>query len=371
MLSMSSLKQRWWMHRDQKLKYCPVRDKSHINKYPNAFSMEKCFQSSLYITDSINHEDDGFICCPGSHVWNDEVDWDSSPDRHHVHVPYTDQRVIDNVSKLIIYAGEMIIWDSKLAHMGGYINKVRKNSKGLHVKMIRLEPIDSNDFHRIKELLDLNGVCVVKNIASDDDMVNIKEQLRKDISEIYDIPLASEWSKYPKECYGRVNKGGSSWGPIACGKAAWDARILPKRVQIFKSLLDTDDIVVSLDSVHWNIEHQRLSFMASFSPRSIRSDDAYKRKCISQAYGLTRTTHWAHIGDISKFNYGSERNSIPHTRYLSISNNWKGYGSLTNASEEVRNTYVKVLSKKINALADQLTIDEVEKLLDPNIFKWL
>ena len=369
MLSSTALKQRWWMHRDQKVSYDPARDANHISSHPTR--MEKCFQSSLYMMDSTEEEQDSFICCPGSHNWEDAEGWESSPDRHHVSVPHTDPRVIEHISKLVVYAGEMIIWDSRLAHMGGYVGQARKKGTGLLVKMLRLEPIEPDDFNGIRRALNMNGVCLVKGVADTDEMHHIKEQLRHDISNVYDLPLASEWNAYPKECYGRPNKGGGSWGPIACGKAAWDARLLPKRVKIFQELLDSTDILVSLDSVHWNVEHPRLSFMASFSPRSTRTDEAYKRKCVSQAYGLTRTTHWANMGDISKFNYGSERNSVPQRRYESISRNWKGYGSLVSAPDDVRKVYVKQLAKKLNEVAGAMTVDEATAMLDSSVSRWL
>lgn len=374
MLSSTALKQRWWLHRDQKLAYDPVRDAPHIAAHPNAFSVEKCYQSSLYMMDSTDEEQDGFICCPGSHVWDDDVGWESSADRHHVSVPYTDPRVAECISKLIVYAGEMIVWDSRLAHMGGYLGQPRKKTNGLSVDMLRLDPIEPDDFNGIRRALNRDGVCVVKGVADQDDMRNIKRQLCRDISDMYDLPIASEWNLYPAECYGRPNKGGGSWGPVACGKAAWDARLLPRRVKIFQELLDlpsVDDMVVSLDSVHWSVEHPRLSFMASFAPRTARSDEAYKRKCVAQASGLVRTTHWAHIGDVSKFNYGSERNAIPQRRYESISRRWKGYGSLAHAPDDVRKVYVKQLSKKFYAVAAGLSVDEATAMLDPSVSKWL
>jgi hypothetical protein len=370
MLSNSALKQRWWMHRDQKT-YDPKRDANHLKTNPSAFSMEHCYQSSLYLHDSTDHESDSFICCPGSHIWEDTEEYTSSPDRHHVSVPYMDQRVIDTVSKLIIYSGEMIIWDSRLAHMGGYISKPRKNTNGLEVKMLRLEPIDHDNFQKIKDELEQNGFCIVKGVISPDEIRRLKDQLKNDISKIYNLPEANDWSEYPDDCYGRTNKGGGSWGPIACSKAAWESRILPRRVEIFKNLLNSNDLVVSLDSVHWNVKHKRLSFMASFSPRHLRSNDAYKRKCISQAYGMTRTTHWAHLGDISKFNFGSERNSMPHKRFQAVSREWKGHGSLVTMPESLREVYAKALSQNISNVSKTITIDEATELLEPDVSRWL
>jgi hypothetical protein len=344
------------MHRDQKLSYDPVRDAPHVKKHPNAFSMERCYQSSLYMTDSTRGTDDGFVCCPGSHLWDDTPDWISAPDRHHVAVPQTDPRVSLSLSKLIVYAGEMIMWDSRLAHMGGWVKK--------ETIMRRLDPLDHDDFQGIQNALDVHGVCVIKDVASKEDMDRITDQLRHDVASIYGLPVAPDWKSYPQACYGRPNKGGGSWGPVACTKAAWDARLLPRRVAIFQSLLGTEDIVVSLDSVHWSVDHPRLSFMASFAPRATRSLEAYRRKCVSQAYGLTRTTHWANLGDISMFNYGGERNNLPQRRFESVSKDWKGYGSRACAPDTVRRTYVKQVAKVVSTMSG-------EDLLDEDVSRWL
>lgn len=371
MFRSTGLKQRWWLHRDQKIKHIPQRDTMHIQKHPNAFAMSICYQSSLYLTDCEKEEEDSFICCPGSHLWEDGDGWENSSERHHVSVPYTDTRVKESVSKLIVKTGEMIIWDSRIAHMGGYLDKISSRAKGILVKMVRLDVKEPEDMDSIKASLNKDGVCIVK-IADVETVKHIKALLCEDISNIYNLPMLDEWNKYPSTVYGRANKGGGSWGPIACGRAAWEARLLPQRIKVFQSLLGMTDIVVSIDSVHWNIEnHTRLSFMASFCPRNIRSNEAYKRKCISQAYGLTRTTHWANVGDISKFNYGSEHNRMPQERYEAISKNWKGHGSNVYAPEELRNTYVKQIANIIAQKANQMTIEEVSSLLDPSVSQWL
>tara|TARA_Y100000389_G_scaffold153268_1_gene153450 strand:+ start:485 stop:661 length:177 start_codon:yes stop_codon:yes gene_type:complete len=55
------------------------------------------------------------------------------------------------------------------------------------------------------------------------------------------------------------------------GRAAWEARLLPKRVDLFRALLGVDDIAVSIDSVHWSAERNRLCFTASFRDRKDRT----------------------------------------------------------------------------------------------------
>jgi len=171
-------------------------------------------------------------------------------------------------------------------------------------------------------------------------------------------------------CYGRVNKGGGAWGPISCTSAAWEARILPNRVKIFQHLLNDNDIVVSIDSVHWNIDHTRLSFMASFCPRVQRSESALKIKCIAQAYGLTRTTHWANLGQISGFNFGSEWNSIPDDRLKAVSSNWRGFGYVNGKLPPI-NTNVKNIKNVITKIAESMTHDEAVSCLDESVSRWL
>jgi hypothetical protein len=354
--SKTHLKQRWWMHRDQK-----------INDRKN----ERSYQSSLYLTQSTKASEDGFICCIGSHLWSDGEGWEVSADRNHVSVPSDDKRIPDAIIKIIVQPGQMIVWDSRIAHMGGFTSKISNSSSMIKVPMVQLTPLESTDDSGIRERIQKDGVCLVNNIACETEMSMIREQLRLDIADVYDIPLCDDWTKYPVECYGRANKGGGSWGPIACTKAAWLARLLPKRIQVFQGLLRCTDIVVSIDSVHWSIEHPRLSFMASFCPRELRSDEAYKRKVLSQAYGLTRTTHWANNGDISIFNYGGERNSAPQKRFESVSLKWNGYGSNNINNSTIRNVYVKQLSKAIEKEALTMSMVEVNDFLIPEVSRWL
>ena len=358
------------MHRDQKLAYDPVRDAEHVRAHPNAFTMTRCYQSSLYLTDSVDAEDDGFVCCPGSHEWPDAEGWESTRDRHHVSVPHDDPRVVRAVSKLVVRKGEMIVWDSRLAHMGAYLRPFRPQKKGLVVRSLRLDMINSLNVDDVRAALNENGVCLVK-IATEDEMRRIESALCADLSSAYDLPLLEKWNAYPTRVYGRPNKGGGSWAPVACGRAAWEARLLPKRVDLFRALLGVEDIVVSIDSVHWSAERNRLCFMASFCDRKKRSEDAYKRKCVSQAYGLTRMTHWANTGDVSIFNYGGERNAIPQERFNSVSKKWKGYGAIFSAPEYIRKTRVTGLARAVSAEAARVTTDDATALLDPAVSRWL
>ena len=359
------------MHRDQKLAYDPVRDAEHVRHHPNAFAVRRCYQSSLYLTDCSREEDDAFVCCLGSHEWPDADGWENTRDRHHVSVPHDDPRVVEAISKLDVRRGEMIVWDSRLAHMGGYLRPASsKVTKGLVVRTLRLDVREPNDVEGVRRALDLDGVSLVK-IATEDEMKRIEEALCTDLSSAYNLARRERWNSYPPRVYGRPNKGGGSWGPIACGKAAWEARLLPARVDLFRELVGADDIVVSIDSVHWSAERTRLCFMASFCPREDRSDEAYKRKCVCQAWGLTRTTHWANTGDVSLFNYGGERNRIPQERFDAVSRGWKGHGAISHTPERVRRTFVKRLARVVRDEAARMTIEEATALLDPAVSCWL
>jgi len=360
--SKTDLKNRWWMHLDY--------NKTLQNeKYPNALTMTNCYQSSLYFEDSDEVDHDSFICCPGSHQWDYGDNWVPSDDRHHVAVPHDDDRVKNTICKLIMKKGDMVIWKSNLAHMGGYLRKTSRG--GYPIKMVRLKEHLPTDFTQIKQELEDNGVVLVTNVILNNEILN---QFCYDISKIYDIKLEDHWTKYPEFVLGRVNKGGGVWGPIACSKSAWDARLVKSRVDIFKYLLGTDDICVSIDSMHINKIHKRFSSMASFCPKSVRTEDALKRKIVAQIYGLNRTTHWANIGQFSKFSYGLERNSLPQQRFEQVSRKWQGHGSLSVTLpfiEEIRNTYVKQLHNKLYEIAKRFELHELEKLIDKNILIWL
>jgi len=374
-ISKSDMKTRWWMHRDQKIEKDVARDKAHLKAHPNAFDMERCYQSSVYFTDSVNLEDDAFICCPGSHNWLDEMGWESSGDRHHVSVPESDPRVKEAVRKLIVKKGEMIVWDSRLAHMGGYLTNCSATSKSKNtafmIQMLRLDPIEWQDASVIKHKLETEGVVLIKDIATASDMDAFREQLRDDIANIYGLEPKKDWKSYPDEIYGRTSKGGGSWGAVCCSRAVWEARLLPRRVAVFKKLLDAENIVVSIDSVHWSVGHPRLSVMASFCAKENRAEYAYKVKCVSQAYGLTRTTHWANNADISGFSYGADRNTKPQERLNAISSEWRGHGcKLPCNLPDISNVSVKGLKAHINKVAQMMTMDEATNLLDFEVSRW-
>ena len=367
--SNTDLKNRWWLHRDQKMFYDPSRDAPHVKLFPNAFDLKTCFQSSLYFEDSINIEDDSFICCPGSHNWEDGKDWISAHNRHNVSVPYDDDRIKNSICKLIIKKGEMIVWNSKIAHMGGFLKKKSKN--GYPIKMVRLVEHEPNEHEKIKNTLENDGVVLITHVISNEEINSIYKQFCLDISQIYDIDLETDWKKYPDFVFGRENKGGGSWGVISCSKSAWDSRLIEKRVKIFENLLNSENLCVSIDSLHINKNHNRFSSMASFCDKSFRPNDALIRKAMTQIHGVVRTTHWANMGQFSTMNYGAERNSNPHKRYKMISKNWKGHGCITDKlpfKEILDETYAKRLSHvQYNLCLNQ----SFENMIDPEVLKWL
>lgn len=183
------LPSRWWMHRDQKMDDASV-----------------CFQSSLYFEDCERESDDSFICCPGSHLWENGVGWETSATRDHVSVPHEDPMVREHARKLIIKKGEMILWNSKLAHMGGYITK--KGS--IPVSMIRLPERAHDDIENIKADLRTSGVTLVKDVADAEEMNEIYAQFCRDVSKIYDIPTSERVFDNPDFVFGRQNKGGGT-----------------------------------------------------------------------------------------------------------------------------------------------------------------
>jgi len=370
----SEMKSRWWMHRDQKLQVDLTRDRVHLKQCPNAFDVERCYQSSLYLEHSQSLLADSFICCPGSHNWPDAVGWVSSGDRHNVSVPADDPRVRRTVSKLIIKRGEMIVWDSRLAHMGGYLSecKTKRAASTCTVKMLRLDALEYGDTEAIKHALEVDGVALIKDVANADDMAAIKEQLRLDIASIYGVEPKEDWQSYASETYGRTSKGGGSWGAVCCSQAVWKARLLPRRVAVFRAILNTDDLAVSIDSVHWSVAHTRLAIMASFCAKEDRTALAFKIKCVSQAYGLTRTTHWAAFADVSGFNYGADRDSKPQERLDAISPEWRGFGCVRPCElPDISNVRVRGLKTFIESVAARLTLDEASALLDVEVRRWL
>ncbi len=358
-----------WLHRDQKVTRDVMRDASHITKYPEVYSLERSYQSSLYFTDCITAEQDAFICVPGSHEWQDGDTWETSSDRHHVGVPVTDPKVKESMIKCIVKRGEMLVWDSRLVHMGGHGKSKRPRTEYIEFKLQRPTVCSFDDTDGIKLALEANGVVLVTGTVTGLELNMIEEHFAEDVASIWNLQVPDHWKNLPDDVFGKANRGGGAWGPICTTRAAWEARLLPNRIKVFENLYGESELVCSIDSVHWSKEHGRLSVMAAFSPRRYRDAAALKRKCIAQAYGIARTTHWAHLGQVSNFGYGNERNRKPQERYQSISKTYRGYGCMADIDihPDIRGCYVKALANAIWKLAETMEVDECLRMLDHHI----
>ena len=146
------------------------------------------------------------------------------------------------------------------------------------------------------------------------------------------------------------------------------ARLLPNRVALFKRLLEEDDLVVSIDSVHWSPSNHRLCFMASFAPRRLRDAAALKRKCVALASGRLRTTHHAAIGDISRHSCASGR----FHKMQDLSTSWRSPAASGHVLPP-RLTEASPLSFHSVAVgvADSITLEEAKKLVKPEYLQWL
>ena len=104
----------------------------------------------------------------------------------------------------------MIIWNSKLAHMGGYLTK----SKAIPVSMKRLAERSYEDIENIKNDLETHGVALVKDVMTSKQMKDIYAQFCQDVSKIYDISASERVFDNPDFVFGRQNKGGGAWTHI-------------------------------------------------------------------------------------------------------------------------------------------------------------
>ena len=366
---MTDTKSQSWLHRDQKT-FDAKRDANHLQRYPNAFKLDRSIQSSVYLTNCDEPEQDSFIYVKSSHNQPDAKDWSATADRHHVGVPISHSL---ELSKAIIRRGEMLIWDSRLVHMGGHARRKRPRGEYYELKMVRPASFKSDDTRGFLSALETDGIALITDIATFDQCDVIEAQFAEDVAKIWNFPKSNTWRELPDAAFGKHGRGGSAWGPICTTRAAWTARLLPNRIKVFEAIYPGEPLTCSIDSVHWSKRNGRLSVMAAFSPRKYRDDSALKRKCISQAYGLARTTHWAHLGQVTKFGYGNERNKLPQQRYDSVSTDYRGYGCKANVEidKSIRQGAAKAVTYAIWKLADRLDVKTCVNMLDEKIAKWM
>lgn len=361
-----------WPHRDQKMEYLEERDHAHKRDCPVAFDEPKCIQSSLYLTACNQPENQTFAFCPGSHRWPDMPGWENAINSHRVTVD--SDSIANRAVKVMALEGDLILWYSKTIHWGHPGVSTKPNTKGksgiVSMPMWRVER-NRDDTDGIRECLDMYGACVVPGLIDGAEVLRLKRQFVEDANLIFvpDEPFA-DW-KQVSTC--GTGKGGSATPALTLSKWAWETRLHPARVSLFRRLLGTDDVCVSLDSVHWSPSGDRLCSMASFSPKHLRSDEAFKMKCVTAAWGKWRMTHWAAHGTLSTFCYGfrTQRES----NYKAIHPSWRGWAASAAADEIISRINGASSPMRIPALireiARQLDTDEATALVRGDIVGFL
>lgn len=340
-----------WPHRDQKLTWDPQRDAAHVRRVPNAFSHGEtpCIQSSLYLTDCDTLAHETFAFCPGSHLWPDEPNWTVSGERHQVTVDPKD--IMGRTVKLAAKAGDLVLWYSTTIHWGH--PGVSARAKIPLWRKVSMETLRTD------------GVCIVP-LLTPEEVETLKAQFVEDGNALYrPAEPYTRWDQVPTIGSG---KAGSAAPPLTLSKWAWDARLHPKRVRVFRDLLGEEDLCVGLDSVHFSPSGGRLCSMASFSPKRERTEAALKRKCVAAAWGRWRMTHWAAHGDLSRFCYGS-RFAGPRA-FAAADPSWVGWAS---ASEAVLLNDATFWTARghIERLAASMTLEDAKHLVKADILDFL
>lgn len=366
--SKSSFIKAAWSHRDQKLTHDTKRDAPHEKRIPNAFAHGErlCIQSSLYLTDCDQLAHDTFAFCPGSHLWTDEPHWHVSADRHSVSVDPND--ITTRCVKVACKAGDLILWYSKTIHWGhpGISETIPTRVREVVTMPLWRNEVPFDDIEAIRDALQRDGACVIP-LATQEEIAQLKEQFVIDANDIFkpEIPY-QHWSDVSTIGGG---KGGSAAPPLTLSKWAWDAKLHPKRVALFRQLLGEDDICVGLDSVHWSPSGNRLCSMASFSPKRERSQDAFKRKCVAAAWGRWRTTHWAAHGDLSKFCYGTRFNGP--RGLAAIHSEWIGWATAESATLRFATVSFGTARCSVEQIAKSLTVEDAAQLIKPEILMFI
>lgn len=358
-----------WPHRDQKLFYDPQRDAPHEKRIPNAFAHgDVCLQSSLYLTDCDQLENDTFAFCPGSHKWHDEPHWVVSRDRHQVSIDAND--ITTRSVKLAARSGDLVVWLSTTIHWGhpGVSGEIPTRAREIVNLPLWRNEVRADDIDGIRDALHRDGACVIP-LATPEEVARLKTQFVADANDLFKPTHGpyTHWNQVPTIGSG---KGGSAAPTLTLCKWAWDARLHPKRVDLFRKLLREDDICVGLDSVHFNPQGNRLCSMASFSPRRERTENAFKRKCVAAAWGRWRMTHWAAHGDLSKFCYGN-RFDGPRA-FTAADSAWVGWAAANDTVlKKLHDASFATARSRIERLASSLSMEEASELIRPELLQFL
>lgn len=346
-----------WFHTDYN------SDADRANAHSNSL------QSALYLT-ATGAKEDSFVFYPGSHKQPLPAGSKRAHLKHRVMV----ENPQGTPCKVKTNPGDLVVWYSKVIHAGGFanLNETRKKKTDKEVEMWRVEK-NKADTPGILQALDEHGVCVVP-LATAAEVEALLGQFTADLNDIFrpELPFTS-WTDAPFAGSGR---GGSAIPPMTLSKGAWDAKLLPERVALFRRLLGADDICVSLDSVHWHPARGRLAVMASFAPKAQRSEIALKRKAVLAASGIWRTTHWAAFGKPSEFCYGGRFQRDKH--FSCFSREWKAHAANTDSesykailSPALQNLNVSQVPGELQRIAENITLEQAREMVKDEIFKFL
>ena len=232
------------------------RDAGHKRRVPCAFDhgAELSIQSSLYLTNNDRLDCDSLAVCLGSHLVADDPGWRVDPASHMVTVPArwcagkAVKVATGGSSRLVLYNSTM---ESQTGRRKSFLCRFGEK------RPLLMTPL------QLDELWILMAFVFLCSVATIAETAQMREHLTEDANAIFrpSQPFTS-WSKVDTVGSG---KGGSAITPLTLSRWAWEARLLPKRVDLFRRLLGEDDICVGLDSVHWDPKGGRLCSMASFT----------------------------------------------------------------------------------------------------------
>lgn len=94
--------------------------------------------------------------------------------------------------------------------------------------------------------LDLNGFCVIRSVVSTDEVLQIKQTIWNDLSTLYDAKKddSASWHKIPTSFCGIFSSKS-----ITHTLGPWMIRSLETVRRVFRTIWQTDDLLVSMDSI--------------------------------------------------------------------------------------------------------------------------
>lgn len=306
--------QPWW-HKDRALK---VRGDMPI------IPEEVTVLQGLYYLESEGGADGASLwVVPGSH--RKSINPEKEHCRHNVQLKsLAEHGLAGKQVKLDIPANSLVLFDSRLVHMGGRSKPYKKRKASPEDAGIpddvapvkRLGLVDFRDMDEAAELFSVLGYVVLTGVYSHEERASLRRALLQDVRASCEAAAGVEHISQvtPGMLEGSPVKGMTN-GALCFGSAMWNVRACPRIRAAFAKLAGYGDerLCCCLNTVQFCANATdaaigrpgRVAFGITWMPARYRSEEQRLKKLAAAALQVKGTTHWAHYAECGTWVYNT------------------------------------------------------------------